>query len=52
MKFTTARYVSPNGRVIDAVGITPDYVVENGPPNTPDYDHQTQKALDLLKQYL
>ena len=30
LKLTTARYYTPNGRSIQAKGITPDIVVENG----------------------
>ncbi len=51
MKLTTARYVSPLGRVIDGVGITPDEVVENDPAGGPTADRQTLRALDLLKDY-
>jgi carboxyl-terminal processing protease len=32
MKLTIAKYLTPNGRVIDGVGITPDIVVENPAP--------------------
>ena len=52
MKLTTARYLSPNGRSIDRVGIIPDEVIENGIPGTPHSDHQTERALELLKDYL
>ena len=37
IKLTTARYYTPNGRSIQAKGITPDYLVEetaDGEPNT------------------
>jgi carboxyl-terminal processing protease len=51
MKLTTARYVSPEGRVIDKVGIQPDVEVQNGPPGEANADHQTLKALELLKEY-
>lgn len=52
MKLTTARYMTPMGRMIDTVGIEPDYKVENAPPGTPGADHQTVKALELLRQYM
>lgn len=52
MKITTARYVSPNGTVIDKVGIQPDEVVTNGPPGTPGYDVQTERALELMRNYI
>lgn len=32
IKLTIAKYLTPNGRVIDGVGITPDIVVENPAP--------------------
>lgn len=32
IRLTTARYYTPNGRSIQATGITPDVVVENVPP--------------------
>jgi carboxyl-terminal processing protease len=51
MKLTTARYVSPLGRVIDKVGIKPDVEVQNGLPGTPNADQQTIKALEIFKEY-
>lgn len=52
MKFTTARYVSPLGRVIDHQGIEPDIVVEYSDPQNPGPDRQTLAALDLFKDYM
>jgi len=52
MKFTTARYVTSLGKVIDGIGIEPDYVIENGPPGSPGSDKQTVKALELLREYM
>lgn len=52
MKFTTARYLTSQGKVIDGIGIEPDHVVENGPPGTPGSDKQTVKALELLRKYM
>lgn len=52
MKITTARYVSPAGRVIDRVGIVPDEEIENKPPDQPGSDLQTRRALEMMKQYL
>jgi len=51
MKMTTARYKSPTGRVIDHVGITPDFVVPSqtdgqGP------DRQVLKAIEILREYM
>jgi len=51
MKLTTARYKSPNGRVIDHVGITPDYVIENVPDGQGP-DRQVLKAIELLREYM
>jgi carboxyl-terminal processing protease len=51
MKLTTARYVSPLGRVIDQVGIEPDIEINNALPGSPHADLQTLKALELLKEY-
>jgi carboxyl-terminal processing protease len=49
LRLTTARYLSPKGRRIDAVGLMPDHVVpdEAGGQN----QLQIKKAIDLLKQY-
>ena len=52
MKLTTARYRSPLGRDINHLGITPDAVVENGPPGAPNADRQIVKALEILKDYV
>lgn len=52
MKLTTARYVTPKGRMIDSVGIEPDVKVENGPPGTPGMDQQTVKALEIFRRYM
>ncbi len=52
MKFTTARYMTPNGRFIDGVGIIPDYVVPYGPEGVPNADQQIRKALELFKEYM
>ncbi|OGW79478.1 MAG: hypothetical protein A2Z83_02820 [Omnitrophica bacterium GWA2_52_8] len=52
LKLTTARYVSPKGRILDqAGGLEPDYLVENLSPGEPNRDQQTLKAIELLKQY-
>lgn len=51
MKLTTARYKSPNGRVIDHVGITPDYVIENSPDGQGP-DRQVLKAIELFREYM
>jgi len=51
IKLTTARYLTPAGRDIDKVGITPDVVVEQPPgahPGEPGRDAQLDRALALL----
>ena len=45
LKYTSAKWLRPNGKSIDEVGITPDYEVEN----ENDEDKQYEKALNLLK---
>lgn len=52
MKLTTARYLSPSGRVIDGVGIEPDVVVEYQTAGSKSSDEQIEKALELFKEYL
>jgi carboxyl-terminal processing protease len=51
IKLTTARYLTPAGRDIDKVGITPDVVVAQPPdahPGEPGRDTQLDRALALL----
>ncbi len=51
IKLTTARYLTPAGRDIDKVGITPDVVVAQPPdahPGEPGHDAQLDRALALL----
>ena len=51
IKLTTARYLTPAGRDIDKVGITPDVVVEQpagAHPGEPGRDAQLDRALALL----
>ncbi len=49
MKMTTARYKSPLGRMIDQVGLMPDFVIEN-PEGGP--DRQVLKAMEILRKYM
>ena len=52
IKLTTARYLTPAGRDIDTVGITPDVVVAQAPgahPGEPGHDAQLDRALALLR---
>ena len=51
IKMTTARYLTPAGRDIDKVGITPDVVVAQpagSHPGEPGADAQLDRALELL----
>lgn len=53
IKFTTARYYTPNGRNIDGIGITPDIEVEydSGSVEVKDdfaYDNQIREAISFL----
>ena len=52
MKLTTARYLTPRGRVIDMIGLTPDRVIANGPDGIPGADRQILEAITVLKQYM
>lgn len=46
LKYTTAKWLRPNGTCIDGVGIIPDYEVTN----SGDKDNQLQKAIEILKK--
>lgn len=48
LKFTTARYMSPLGRMIDGIGIEPDEVVEKNPAEG--LDLQIVRALAILSE--
>ena len=43
LKLTIAKYMTPSGRSIDGVGITPDIVVERSPKDTSDVQFETAK---------
>ena len=43
LKLTIAKYVTPNGRSIDGIGITPDIVVERSPEDTEDVQFEAAK---------
>ncbi len=45
MRLTTARYYTPSGRSIQALGISPDIVVEQ-PPRRPRSEEETNPALE------
>jgi len=45
VKYTIAHYLSPSGRSIDGVGITPDIVIDDGiAENNADFIHQLEAA--------
>ena len=46
VKLTTARFYTPNGSIINNVGIKPDYLVENKDGK----DRQLDRAIELLKK--
>ena len=55
LKLTTAQYLTPNGRAINDVGLTPDIQVERGDPqkgDDPQRDPQLEKAIEVLKGQL
>jgi carboxyl-terminal processing protease len=47
LKLTTQKYFTPKGTDINAIGINPDYVIDN--PATGDQDLQLERAIELLK---
>ncbi|MEX0899250.1 MAG: S41 family peptidase [Gammaproteobacteria bacterium] len=49
IKLTTARYFTPSGRSINAVGITPDVEVDATPATDPNDDYSLKEALNLLR---
>lgn len=48
VKYTSAKWLRPNGDCIDTVGIQPDYDVNNVMKENIIYDKQLEKAFDLL----
>lgn len=49
MKYTSAKWLRPNGECIDEIGITPDYEIDIKYKNNTIYDKQLDKAIELLK---
>ena len=47
VKYTSAKWLRPNGECVDEVGITPDYEVKNVVKGNVLYDNQLEKALDI-----
>lgn len=54
VKLTIAHYVTPKSRVIDKIGLTPDYVVTMAPElqMKHDTDAQLKKAIEVLRKEL
>ena len=48
--FSIARWYTPNGSLIEGVGVTPNVVVEVGPDNPEDL--QLQQALRILQRQI
>ena len=48
VKYTSAKWLRPNGKCIDGLGITPDYIIEN--TENLEVDKQLEKAIDLAKE--
>lgn len=49
LRLTVAKWLTPNGRDIDKVGITPDRIVEFDYAAEPQVDNQLEEAMDYLK---
>ena len=47
VKYTSAKWLTPNGDCIDGIGITPEYEIEN---MSIDVDDQLNKALELARE--
>lgn len=47
LKYTSAKWLTPNGKCIDGIGITPDIVVED---SENDVDEQLLKAIEVAKE--
>jgi len=53
IRITTARWLTPNGRQINGVGLEPDYVVEFTEEDfNADQDPQLEKAIEVLKELI
>jgi carboxyl-terminal processing protease len=48
IKYTSAKWLRPNGECVDGVGIKPDYEIEIEIKNNTMYDKQLDKAIELL----
>ena len=50
VKYTSAKWLGPNGNCIDGVGIVPDYEVSLEISDNIIYDKQLDKAIEILKK--
>lgn len=50
VKYTSAKWLRPNGECVDGVGIKPDYEIELEVKNNTVYDKQLDKAIDILSK--
>ena len=48
VKYTSAKWLRPNGECIDEKGIVPDYDISNEVIDNTLYDRQLDKAIELL----
>lgn len=48
VKYTSAKWLRPNGECIDGIGIEPDYIVDISIKGNTIYDLQLDKAIELL----
>ena len=49
VKYTSAKWLRPNGECVDGIGIEPDYNVNITVKNNIIYDNQLDKAISLLE---
>ncbi len=50
MKYTSAKWLRPNGDCIDEIGINPDYQIDIEYKNNTIYDKQLDKAIEVLSK--
>lgn len=50
IKYTSAKWLRPNGECVDGIGIKPDYEIEVEIKNNTMYDKQLDKAIELLSK--
>ena len=48
IKYTSAKWLRPNGECVNEIGINPDYEIEVEIKNSVLYDKQLDKAIELL----